>query len=151
MQNGVLTTRIASLYWSQPSSVIFACKTETLGTALQVCVGPRPHLWICAFTTAYLLPDILVSMGPRPHLWIFANNTACLVPKLQALWVPELTCGFVHAKQRAEHQNYKSQREPAHMCCFCIQKWDFRTRITSLYGSKTSSVDLCKQNCFLST
>ena len=33
------------VYWSQPSSVVFACKTATLGPELQVSIGPRPHLW----------------------------------------------------------------------------------------------------------
>ena len=37
-------TRITSLYRSQPSSVVFACKTATLGPELQVSMGPRPHL-----------------------------------------------------------------------------------------------------------
>ena len=31
MQNGVPSIRIISLYWSQPSSVVFACKTSTFG------------------------------------------------------------------------------------------------------------------------
>ena len=45
MQNSVPSIRITSLYGSQPSSVVFGCKTATLGPDLQVCVGPRPHLW----------------------------------------------------------------------------------------------------------
>ena len=61
---------------------------------------PRPHLWICACKTACLPPELLVSMRPRPHLWICANNTACLTPKLQVFMGPDLTCGFVNAKQR---------------------------------------------------
>ena len=68
-------------------------------------MGPRPHLWICACKTAYLPPELIVSMGPRPHLWICANKTASLAPKSEVQWVPDLTCGFVHAKQRAQPQN----------------------------------------------
>ena len=45
MQNDVISIRITSLYGSHPSSVIFACKSATLGPELQVCIGPRPHLW----------------------------------------------------------------------------------------------------------
>ena len=90
MQNSVLSTRITSLNWSQPSSVGFACKRVTLGPELQVSVVPRSHLWICAIETACLPLELLVSivpdlickffrakevaiqvpMGPRPHLWI---------------------------------------------------------------------------------
>ena len=76
MQNSVPSIRITSLYGSQPSSVDFACKTATL--------------W----------PDLHVSMGTRPHLSFCVYITACLAQELKAIWVPALTCGFVHAKQR---------------------------------------------------
>ena len=52
MQNSVLRFRITSLNLSQLSSVVLACKTATLGSELQVCMGPSPHLWFCAFKTA---------------------------------------------------------------------------------------------------
>ena len=43
MQNNVLSTKITSLYGSQPSPVTFVCKPETLGPELQVSISPRPH------------------------------------------------------------------------------------------------------------
>ena len=61
----------ASLYGSQPSSVVFAMKTATLGPELQVSIGPRPHLWFFAFKTASLASESQVSMGPTPHLFVF--------------------------------------------------------------------------------
>ena len=115
-------TRINSIYVTQTSSVVFACKaatlapeildsvgpsphvrlcafkTATLRPELQVSMSARPHLWICASKTACLLLDLIVSMGSRTHLWIFANKTACLAPKYKSLWVPDLTCGLVNAK-----------------------------------------------------
>ena len=45
MQNNVNSIRITSLYRYEPSFVIFACKTATLGPELQVSMGPRPHPW----------------------------------------------------------------------------------------------------------
>ena len=48
--------------------MVFACKTATLASELQVSMFPSPHLWFCAFTTATLESELLVSMGPRPHL-----------------------------------------------------------------------------------
>ena len=68
MQNNVISIRITSLYGSQPSSVVFACKTANLGSELQVSIGPSPHLSFCAYKTATLGPDLQVSMGPSPHL-----------------------------------------------------------------------------------
>ena len=75
MQNSVFSTRIASFYGSQPSSVGFARKTATLGPELQVSVDPRQHLRLFAFQTATLAPELQVSMGPSPHLWFCAFKT----------------------------------------------------------------------------
>ena len=58
MQNNVISTRIASLYGSQPSFAVFACKTGTLGPELQVSMGRRPHQWFFAFKTATLAPEL---------------------------------------------------------------------------------------------
>ena len=44
-------------------------------------MGVRPRLWICAFKTATLAPELQVSMGPRPRLWICACKTASLAPE----------------------------------------------------------------------
>ena len=76
MKNRVISFRMTSLYGSQPSSVVFACKTATFGPELQVSVGPRPHLRFSAFKTAPLASELQVSMGPRPHLSFRAGKTA---------------------------------------------------------------------------
>ena len=44
MQNSNFRIRITSLYGSQPSFEAFVCKTATLGSELQVSMGPRYHL-----------------------------------------------------------------------------------------------------------
>ena len=148
MQNSVISTWITCLYGSQPSFVVFASKTATLGPDLQVCMCPRPHLWFwahitawlaqekidyigssphlwlyacqtatlgleqqasvgprndlsfCACTTACFASEILVSMGLSPHLWFLHAKRPVLYPNNECLWVPDLTCHFVHAKQR---------------------------------------------------
>ena len=103
MQISDFSTWNTSLYWSQPSSVVFACKTATFG------------------------------------------------PAYKSLWVPDITCRFVHAKGRDEHLNYLSLYIPALICGFCMQNSDFRTSRTSLDGSQTSSVVLSTHNCVIST
>ena len=70
MQNSDFWTRITSLYGSQPSSVVFACKTATFGSELQV------------------------SMGPSLHLWILHAKQRLLDQNYKSLWVPALICGF---------------------------------------------------------
>ena len=100
MQNNVISIRITILYGSQPSSVAFPRKTATFGSELQVSMGPRPHLRFFAFKTAPLAPDLQVSMGPSPHLCFFLAKQLLLDQNYKSLWVPDLTCRFVHAKQR---------------------------------------------------
>ena len=98
MQNNVICIRITSLYGSQPSSVVFACKTATLEPELQVSMCPRPHLWFFAFKTATLAPELQVSIGPSPHLWFLHSKQRLSDQNYKSLWVPDLTCHIVHAK-----------------------------------------------------
>ena len=100
MQNNVISIRITSLYWSQPSSVVFACKTATFGSELQVSMGPRLHLRFFAFKTAPLAPELQVSMSPSPHLWFFQAKQRLLDQIYKFLRFPDFTCRFVRAKHR---------------------------------------------------
>ena len=79
-------------------------------------MGARPHLRFFAYKTATLGPELQVSMGPRPHPRFFAFKTATLAASLY---------GF----------------QPSSVV-LCMQNSDFWIRITSLYGSQTSPVDL---------
>ena len=47
-----------------------------------------------------LATDLQVSMGPSPHLRFFQAKQRLLDQIYKFLWVPELTCYFVRAKQR---------------------------------------------------
>ena len=78
MQNNVISFRITSLYWAQPSFVVFACTTAALGPELQVRKGPRSHLWFGVYKTATLTPELQTSIGPSPHRWFCAFTTATL-------------------------------------------------------------------------
>ena len=70
--------RITSLYGSHPSSVVFACKTATLGPELQVSMVPRLHLRFFAFKIATLAAELQVSMGLISHLLFCEFPTATL-------------------------------------------------------------------------
>ena len=112
MQNNMISIRITSFYGSQPSSVVFECKTATFGSELQVSMGPRLHLRFFAFKTAPLAPELQVSMGPIPHLWnvisiritslygfqpssvVFACKTTSFVSELQISMGPRLHLRF---------------------------------------------------------
>ena len=137
MQNSEFRTRITSLYGSRPSSVVFTCKTATLGSELEVSMGPRPHLCffciqnsdfstkiaslygsqpssvVLCITTATLWPELIVSIGPRLHLSCCACKTTWLAPELLVSMGPSAHLWIWHAKQRLLDQNYKSLWVPA--------------------------------------
>ena len=88
MQNTVISNWITSLSGSQPSSVVFACKTAAFGPEIQISMGPRPHLSFCACKTAWFAPEWQVYMGSSPHLWFCACKEATLGPDLQVCMGP---------------------------------------------------------------
>ena len=98
MQNNMISTRNTSLYWFHPHLLFCAFKRATLGQELHVSMGPRPHLWLCACKTACLASELLVSMGPSPHLWCLDAKQRLLDQNNKSLWVPGITCRFVHAQ-----------------------------------------------------
>ena len=63
-------------------------------------MGPRPHLSLCAYKTACLASELLDSMGPSPHLWILHAKQRLLDTNSKSLWVTDIPCRLVHAKQR---------------------------------------------------
>ena len=64
-------------------------------------MGPRHDLSFFACTTVCLPAELVVSNGPRPHLWLLKAKQPLLDQNNNSLWVPDITCRFVHAKQRA--------------------------------------------------
>ena len=108
MQNSVPSIRITSLYGSQLSSVVFGCKTATLGPDLQVCMGPRPHLWLWAHITACFAQEKNRQSGFQPSPVVLCMQTATLALELLVSIVPCPHLRFLHANQRLLDQNYKS-------------------------------------------
>ena len=131
MQNSAFWTGITSLCGSKTPPVVFSIKTATSGPESQVSMGPRLYRFhpssvvLCiqksdlmttiacvngaqtspvifgASKTECLASEILISMGPSPHLWFLHVNQRLFEQKCMSLWVPELTCDYLHAKQRA--------------------------------------------------
>ena len=149
MQNSVISTRIASLYGSQSSSVVFACKTAPFGWELQVSLSPRLLLLICECKTADLVPEWCLSIGPSLHLWFCAFKTATLVSKLLVSMGPRPHLLFCACKTTwLPSELLVSTGTSPHMW-FLHAKHDFWIRITSLYWFQISPFDLCIQNSVL--
>ena len=88
IHNSAFWTRISCLYGSQTSSVVFEYQTASFGPELQVSMGPRPHLPLCAIKTAWFAPEYQVYNGSSPHLWFCACKTATLGPDLKVCMGP---------------------------------------------------------------
>ena len=149
MQNNVISIRITSLYWDQPSFVVFVCKTATLVPELQVSMRHRLHQWIFAFKTATLAPELRVSMGPSPHLWFCAFTTATLWPELKVSMSPRPHLSFFASKNCVIRTRmtlvYWLQLSSV---VLGIEKVDFSIRPTRLYGCQPSFVGFaCKTAC----
>ena len=162
--------RNTSLHGSQPSRVVFRCKTATYGPEKQVSMGPRLDLSFCTCTTMRLAPELLGSMGLSPHLWVLHAKQR-LLDQCTSLYgcqtSPVVLCMQKSVICTRIKTLYGFQLSPVVLCTqnsdfryritslcrwidptcgFCMQNSDFWTRITSLYGSKTSPVIFCLQN-----
>ena len=66
--------------WVPDSSVDLCNKAACLPPDLQVYMGPRPRLWLCAPTTVSLAPELLVCMGHvacKNHRWVHGPIETC--------------------------------------------------------------------------
>ena len=68
-----------------------------------------------------------------------------------SLFVPDLTCGFVHENSVLTSGIASLYRTKTSSVDLCKQNHLLSTRLTNLYGSQTSPVDLCMQNNVLSS
>ena len=151
IQYSVISNRITCLYMSQPLSVVFAEITATFGPEQQVSMDPRHPLSFCACKTAWLAQEVLVSIGPRPHLWFLHAKQWLLDQINKSLWVPDLTCRFVHANIVISIRITSLYGFQPSSVVLCIQNSDLRTKIARLYESHTSPVNFCMQNSVPST
>ena len=99
-QNRVLSTRIKRLHWLQPSRVVLCMQISDFRTWITRLYWSQPSSVFFACKTAWLAWEILVSICPRPHDWFFDVKQRLLDRHNKSLWVPNVTCHFVHANQR---------------------------------------------------
>ena len=95
IQNGDLRAKIARLYGSQTSPVNFCMQNSMPSTRM---------------TSLY---------WSQPSSVVYACKTSTFGPAYKSLWVPDLTCRFVHAKHR---ENKKTILFAALTCGFVHAK-----------------------------
>ena len=72
-----------------------------LSTRIKRLFGSIPHLLVCAIKTATLGLELQVSVGQRPHMCFLHAKQRLLDQNIKSLWVPDITCRFVHVQERA--------------------------------------------------
>ena len=100
MQNSAFWTRVTSLYGSQTWPVVLCMYNSGINIRNTSLYGAQPSSVVFACKTAWLASESLVSMGPSPHVWFLDAKQRLLDPNNKSLWVPDITCRFVHAIQR---------------------------------------------------
>ena len=106
-----------------PHLLFFVFKEATLAPELQVSMGPSPHLWFLHAKQDFWIwiINLYGSQTSPMVLWmqnsviskrntslhgshtsseVFQAKQRLLDQNYKSLWVPDLTCRFVHAKQR---------------------------------------------------
>ena len=101
MEYSAFWTRISSLYGSQTSSLVLSTHNCEHNTRFTILYGSQPSSVDFACKTAWLASELLVSMGPSPHVWFLEAKQRLFDRNNKSLWVPDLTCDFLHAKQGA--------------------------------------------------
>ena len=125
MYNSVLSIRNTCLYWSQTSSVVFACKTARLAPELLVSMVPRPHLWIL-IAKQRLLDQHTCLYGYQTSPVVLCIQNSDLRTKIARL--------------------YGSQTSSVNLC---MKNSMLSISINSLYGSQPSCVVFgCKTATF---
>ena len=100
LQNSDFKTRLTSLYGSQSSSVVLSTHNSVLSTRIKRLYGFQPSPVVLCMQTATLALELLVSIVPCPHLRFLHANQRLLEQNNRSLCIPDLTCDFLHAKQR---------------------------------------------------
>ena len=152
----------------RPDLSFYARKTACLASELLVSAGPNPHLLFLDAKQRLLdhinksqtSPAVLCLKNDAISTWItslyvsqpssvgFGCKSASFGPEQQVSTGPRYHLSFCAWKT-----SWLAQESLVSMClsCFCMQNSDFWSRITSLYGYRTSPVVLCMQNRVIRT
>ena len=100
IQSSVISSRITSFYGFQPSSVVLCIQNSDLMTTIACVYGSKTSPVIFGMQNS--VPSIRITSlyGSQPLSVVFYAKRRLLYPNNKPLWVPDITCRFVHAKQR---------------------------------------------------
>ena len=145
IQNRALRTKIACLYGSQPSCVVFGLKTAPFGLELQGSVGQKSHL-LFMHAKFDFWTRITSLYGSRTLPVVLCMKNSNFTTRLTILNGSQTSSAVLSTHNSVlstrTKELYWLQTSPV---VLCMQNSDFRTRITSFCGSKTQPEDFaCK-------
>ena len=146
MYKNVPSIGITSLYWCQPSSVVFLLQNSEFCTLIRNLYASQTSPVILCMKNRVIIIRITSLYGSQPLSVGFACKPSTFGAELQVYLGPNPHLWFMYAKQRLVDQHtspYVYQTSPV---VLCIQTSVISTRITSLYGFQPSHVVLCIQN-----
>ena len=146
----------------------FPCKTATLWPDIQVCMGPRSHLWswadirvlstrikrlygfqpspvVLCMQNSNFSTWITSLYGSQPSSEVFACKPAAFGPKLHVSMGTRTHPWFSACKTACLASELLVSMGPSPHLWFCMQNSDFWTRIANLYGSQISPAVLFLQ------
>ena len=100
MQNNEISTRKTSLHWSQPSSVVFCMQNSVFWIRNTSLSGSQTSPMDFRIQNSAFSTRIASLNGAQPSSELFKAKQRLLDENYKSLWVPDLTCRSVHAKQR---------------------------------------------------
>ena len=136
MQNSEFRTRITLLYGSQPSSLVLCIQNSDFITRISGLYGYQPSSMVLFIQNTEMSTRITSLYGSQTSPVVLCMQNSVIGTRKYK--VPDLTCRFVHAKQRDWHQKILVSMGPrSHLSlCACKTAW-LAPENTSLYGSQT--------------
>ena len=101
IHNSIYMTRINSLYGSHTAPVVLCLQNNVISTRKTSLSGSQPSSVVFACKTTPLGPEYQVSRGHCLHLWFLLAKQRLLDQNYKSLCVPGFACSFVHEKQLA--------------------------------------------------
>ena len=100
-ENSVIRTRISSLYVSQTSSMVLSTHNCVLNTTIKGLYWFQQSPVVLCMQNSAFMTRITSLCGSKTPPVVLRAKQRILDQNNKSLWVPDLTCDFLHAKQCA--------------------------------------------------
>ena len=118
IHNSDIMTRINCLYWSQTSPVALCTQNSVISTRITSLHGSQTSPVVLCMQNNVISIWNTSLYGSQPSFVVFECKTAALGPEIQVSMGPRLRLWFFAFKTATLAKNCKSPWFPAHICAF---------------------------------